>query len=277
VFSKSKSCQVMPQTRSFGVQCEILKDSNPGLNRRALQDISNIGNDFEDELDEPDQVDDRVADPDFDPAECSDVEYDDEEEEVLPTGKYDLRAEVDAEEEKYFLVGESALFHLMSVCRVPLCTQTCTITVQRTVGTMLVTTSQCEKGHVSHWNSQARHKTMPWGNLLTAGAILFSGINSSKALHMFEVLKVEMFSSRTYQLIQASYLVPTSIMVWDEHQADLLTAAKDKPLVLGGDGRCDSPGLSAKYGTYSLMDLKSGKVLEIQLVQVCCYLIVNVI
>ena len=32
---------------------------------------------------------------------------------------------------------------------------------------------------------------------------------------------------------------------------------KEKELILSGDGRCDSPGKSAKFYTYSLMDLES--------------------
>ncbi len=32
--------------------------------------------------------------------------------------------------------------------------------------------------------------------------------------------------------------------------------AFDEPLSLGGDGRSDSPGHSAKYGAYTLMDLE---------------------
>ena len=39
-------------------------------------------------------------------------------------------------------------------------------------------------------------------------------------------------------------------------------------LVLGGDGRADSPGHSAKYGSYSVIDLKQSKVVDIKLVQV---------
>ena len=35
----------------------------------------------------------------------------------------------------------------------------------------------------------------------------------------------------------------------------------------------DSPGYSAKYGSYSLMDLGTNKVIDLQLVQVNCYLI----
>ncbi|KAM9424524.1 uncharacterized protein KZ484_002582 [Pholidichthys leucotaenia] len=38
-------------------------------------------------------------------------------------------------------------------------------------------------------------------------------------------------------------------------------------LVLGGDGRADSPGHSAKYGSYTTMELRLNKVIDIQLVQ----------
>ena len=41
-----------------------------------------------------------------------------------------------------------------------------------------------------------------------------------------------------------------------------------KDLVLGGDGRCDSPGFSAKYGSYSFMELDYNVVLHVELVQV---------
>ena len=41
-----------------------------------------------------------------------------------------------------------------------------------------------------------------------------------------------------------------------------------RPLILGGDGRADSPGHSAKYGTYTLMELEKCQVVDIQVVQV---------
>ena len=46
---------------------------------------------------------------------------------------------------------------------------------------------------------------------------------------------------------------------------------RGKPLVIGGDGRADSPGHCAKYGSYSTIDLEEGTVNDIQLVQVMNY------
>ena len=37
-------------------------------------------------------------------------------------------------------------------------------------------------------------------------------------------------------------------------------------LVIGGDGRADSPGHSAKYGSYTIFDLEKSNVLDVQLV-----------
>lgn len=47
-----------------------------------------------------------------------------------------------------------------------------------------------------------------------------------------------------------------------------LPRAEGGDLVLAGDGRCDSPGFSAKFGSYSLMDLKHNVILHFELVQV---------
>ena len=43
---------------------------------------------------------------------------------------------------------------------------------------------------------------------------------------------------------------------------ELLQTYKDCHLVLAGDGRCDSPGSSAKLCTYSLMDTATNKILH---------------
>ena len=42
-----------------------------------------------------------------------------------------------------------------------------------------------------------------------------------------------------------------------------------KPLVIGGDIRADSPGHSAKFGSYTVMDLEHHHILNVESVQIC--------
>jgi hypothetical protein len=104
---------------------------------------------------------------------------------------------------------------------------------------------------------------------MTATAIMCSGVNAAKALKMFEHMNLQMFSSRTYTRLQSLYVAPSATVTWDSEQATLLHDMHNRPVVLGGDARCDSPGYSAKYGSYTLMDLVTKNILDFQLVQVC--------
>ena len=58
--------------------------------------------------------------------------------------------------------------------------------------------------------------------------------------------------------------------MWGDEQPRSLTQCKaqDTLLPIGGDGQADSPGHSAKYGSYGVIDLNTNKVLHIELVQV---------
>ncbi|XP_075526238.1 uncharacterized protein LOC142557927 [Dermacentor variabilis] len=55
--------------------------------------------------------------------------------------------------------------------------------------------------------------------------------------------------------------------VWTKHQNLLFEELAGKPLLVAGDGRADSPGHSAKYGTYSLIDIDRNKVFHVETVQ----------
>ena len=45
-------------------------------------------------------------------------------------------------------------------------------------------------------------------------------------------------------------------------QEAILEECHGKKLVLAGDGRCDSPGQSAKYCTYSFIDTDTDKIIH---------------
>ena len=55
---------------------------------------------------------------------------------------------------------------------------------------------------------------------------------------------------------------------WKSHQESILENFKDNLLHLLGDGRCDNPGYSAKYCTYTLVEQETGLIVDFQLVQV---------
>ena len=69
-------------------------------------------------------------------------------------------------------------------------------------------------------------------------------------------------------MIQRVYLIPSVLSTWNLHQKELFKTVENKTLMIGGDARMDSPGHSAKYGSYSIMDLESNKILDVQMIQV---------
>ena len=164
---------------------------------------------------------------------------------------------------------ESCLQSLLSVCLI--CQTACTVTVRNCVGTMVTLKSTCTNGHQRLWSSQPSNGNMPWGNITCAAGILFTGCNPYKVFNYFRNIGVDFIAPRTYNLLQKLYIIPSVSKVWEKHQIAILCNLQQKQLVLGGDGRYDSPGYLAKYGSYSLVELESNKVIDVQLVQVIIY------
>ncbi|CAC5426232.1 unnamed protein product [Mytilus coruscus] len=204
------------------------------------------------------------SDEDYQPSD-DDQSSDDNSDEKDDHKNYRLNAKATPEEQKQFLLSESALAELLSVCRY--CSSEAVPVIQVSRGTLIVTNSVCVNGHLSIWKSQSSHNSLPWSNLMTATAIMLSGCNATSDLRMFDHLNVQMFSMRTYNRLQSLYVSPAATMALDAEQSSLLDQLRGTDVILGGDARCDSPGYSAKYGSYTLMDLQTKKILDFQLIQ----------
>ena len=165
-----------------------------------------------------------------------------------------------------FIVFESCIRALLAVCYV--CLLPCSVAVKYIRGTCVVMKATCKQGHERVWYSQPMTGKMPLGNLLVASGILYSGCSPVKAINFMRHIKIMTFTRRTYDRIQTAYLLPAINCLWKRNQDQLLDQLRDTELTLGGDGRCCSPGHTAKYGSYTLMDLTTSKVLDTQLVQV---------
>ena len=105
---------------------------------------------------------------------------------------------------------------------------------------------------------------------MTSAAILYTGAQPAKALRLFSVLKCPTITTSTFFRHQRDYLLPSIDFIWGKHQQRLLTELKESnaQLIIGGDGRADSPGHSAKFGSYSMVELTKNKVIDLKLVQV---------
>lgn len=56
--------------------------------------------------------------------------------------------------------------------------------------------------------------------------------------------------------------------VYSQNMSEVAGLIKDRPLAINGDGKFDSPGHCALYGTYTLMDARSSLIISSQLVKV---------
>ena len=134
---------------------------------------------------------------------------------------------------------------------------------------MLSITLTCHSGHTEQWQSQPIVKKKPLGNLLLAAPILFTGNTFASISRLASCLNLQFFSESVFYDTQLKYLFPVINKAWEDESRNQIDKLSSKEVVnLDGDGRCDSPGHCAKYGTYTLMDEDTGNVVAFEVVQV---------
>ena len=89
----------------------------------------------------------------------------------------------------------------------------------------------------------------------------FPGCSTAKSLRMLKLMNVATISERTFYRHTCSYLNAV-IQLWKKHQQDLIGGflEKNDGLILAGDGRCDCPGYSAKFGSFTLIEQRINRV-----------------
>ena len=174
--------------------------------------------------------------------------------------------------EKKFIVFERNLLELFKKCES--CHRpTCSVqkVVPKSFGSQLKVVAYCVAcHHKREWHSQPKVGDINAGNLCISSAILFGGGSPSKILRIMDFMNLQTISNSTFLKHQKDYLQPAVVRVWERQQAAMISKIKeeDRRIVIGGDGRSDSPGHSAKFGSYTFMDMEKHKVIDLQLVQV---------
>ncbi|CAG2187080.1 unnamed protein product [Mytilus edulis] len=126
----------------------------------------------------------------------------------------------------------------------------------------------CMKGHQTSWESQPLVNNKPAGNLMVATAVILSGETFARLSHFAEILSLKFIGSTQFYSLQKDIAIPAIDRYYTMQRDVILQQLHGKQLILGGDGRCDSPGFSAKYCTYTFMDSATGVIPDFSLVQV---------
>ena len=173
------------------------------------------------------------------------------------------------QQQSSYLVFEAALLSLFTAC--VFCGSSTRNLKKVVVGSLLRVIQWCKEcGKKRVWESQPYIGNIPAGNILTSAAILYSGALPSKVLKVFQILNCRTITRRSYFSHQTKFLQPSVHSIWKSHQQQLIESLlkENRELTLAGDGRADSPGHSAKYGSYTVVDLTCNKVVDFKLVQV---------
>ena len=165
------------------------------------------------------------------------------------------------------LVFWSCLLQLFKYCFK--CLSGTKITKVRTRGSLLSVTMRCENNHQRTSKSQPILNDYGAGNLLLAASILYSGNTYMRIMEMLKMINIHSFSKTAYYNIQKTILYPVLNRVYKVQRNILLNQCslrQENNLI--GDGRCDSPGFSAKYATYTLMSSDVNRILDFHIIHV---------
>lgn len=102
---------------------------------------------------------------------------------------------------------------------------------------------------------------------MLAAAIIVSGNNYSKFALLCKALGLSIISSNTFTRFQKHCAAPVISDVWNKMNALIVDVLKQyEEICLCGDGRNDSPGHSARYCVYTLMEHATKVVVDMAVV-----------
>ena len=150
------------------------------------------------------------------------------------------------------------LFKLCSQCG-----STAKITKIMSTGALIAVSTECNLGHNNIWNSLPKEEQFYEGHTTLAASILLSGLTYQRFREAMDIANVQFFSKNTFYRIQNKFLFPAINNIYIRKSKKVVEALKrEEKVCLVGDGCCDSPGFSATYGTYTLMNEKTNKIMD---------------
>ncbi|XP_031172133.2 uncharacterized protein LOC116061900 isoform X1 [Sander lucioperca] len=142
--------------------------------------------------------------------------------------------------------------------------------VRKTIrGTFLAVDQTCHRCEFNRqWKSQPFIGSTPAGNIHLSAAVYFTGTSFIQMKKVFNAFGVRSMRYQAFGKHAKTYLEPAIVWKWKRaQQVELQSLSQQSKVIIGGDMRADSPGHCAKFGSYTVMNLETSTVIDIQLVQ----------
>lgn len=194
---------------------------------------------------------------------------------VLPANYFDefiQSREIDEEmsyvTDKKFICSVSQLHNLVNNCHCKRCLKAGRIVKQSFIGSVVDITLSCENQHEWKWSSSAMLNKVYAINIQLLAAVILSGNLFVKFSLLARFLNLAIPSEATLYRVAKLYVYPQVYSWWDEMQKLLFELFANREVNIAADGRNDSPGYSATYCNYTLMDTESNLILHQEIIDV---------
>lgn len=138
-------------------------------------------------------------------------------------------------------------------------------------GTVAQLRWSCPNKHNGMWVSsevigKSHHQDIYLNDLLIGACVLLSGNNYSKFQLLCKFLSLAVPDRSVFCRNQRLFYLPVILTMWHDMKSKLLeTLNPYKEIIIGGDGRNDSPGFSARFCVYVAMDLFTKLVIDMEI------------
>ena len=148
-------------------------------------------------------------------------------------------------------------------CRQPGCQLAST--VHHTLcGTSVLIKWKCPAGHEGKFWSSHKVNGVLANNLQACAAVLLSGNNFAQVERFAKFLGLSFVSRSTFCRAQRVYCIPAINEWWTWQQGIINQELQGQNVVVVGDGQCDSPGFTAKNLCYFMMEITTGYIIDLE-------------
>ncbi|KAF4514207.1 UNVERIFIED_CONTAM: hypothetical protein B566_EDAN019252 [Ephemera danica] len=170
-------------------------------------------------------------------------------------------------EPNYYLVDREKLNELLTKCNE--CGGEVKNSAKEYTGSMLSVTTNCINNHIVKWDSQQVLGKQPKGNVDIAASIFLSGITLASFFKFADTMGLARFRATTFYNVVNKFVSPVLKQKWFDHRQENLKKAKNNPvgIKLAGDAQFDSPGFSAKFCIYTVMDVVTNLIIDFIVIQ----------